>query len=370
MENQEPHQPESQISSTPTSQSTEIHSSPSSPNLLLLIIGALILIGVGLIGGFFLANNHKNTTSQTASQTTSVTEPTPTPQPDPTIDWKTYTNPENEYSIKFPNDTFVQLVCPEPGEELDLELRKTETRDVINADSCGRDTPFDVEIKTHPVNYQLPTSNQYVTVIEKDISVNGMPAKEFTSKLTDKYQAPTNSSNFESVFIVNNNKMYELYLGPLSLKPTFNTILSTLKFTSPTQSTEPATSVQGADLKEIKYTLPSNWTGEIRDNNLVLNANGGGYLAIKVYSNKPSEGRREYYCELTKYCTSSSTFSPMQIGNISGYKAEKLDNSGGGTEYFGAKGDKFYIISSFSPSYPTPNEFDKTYLSVLSSLVF
>jgi len=39
-----------------------------------------------------------------------------------------------------------------------------------------------------------------------------------------------------------------------------------------------------------------------------------------------------------------------------------------GPEYFGAKGNKFYIISSYNP--PSPNEFEKGYKQVMSSLIF
>jgi len=45
-----------------------------------------------------------------------------------------------------------------------------------------------------------------------------------------------------------------------------------------------------------------------------------------------------------------------------------LDNSGGGIEYFGSKGNKFYIIGSYSP--PSPNEFENNYKQVLNSLIF
>jgi len=131
--------------------------------------------------------------------------------------------------------------------------------------------------------------------------------------------------------------------------------------------------VNGAKLSEIKYTLPDGWEAKIRpdQNDLFLSPKEeGGFLAIKVYASDGKTGRREYYCQLSGFCIDSSYFTPMQLGNISGYKANALDNSGGGPEYFGAKGDKFYIISSFSPSYPPNNFFDKTFQQVLDSLIF
>ncbi|PJE68921.1 hypothetical protein COU96_02590 [Candidatus Shapirobacteria bacterium CG10_big_fil_rev_8_21_14_0_10_38_14] len=130
---------------------------------------------------------------------------------------------------------------------------------------------------------------------------------------------------------------------------------------------------QGTKLSEIKYTLPEGWEAKMRSdqNDLFLSPKEeGGFLAIKVYPYDGKTGRREYYCQLTKFCIDATYFTPVQTGNISGYKANALDNSGGGPEYFGAKGDKFYVISSFSPSYPPDNYFDRTFQQVIDSLVF
>ncbi|MFH2019651.1 MAG: hypothetical protein ABII80_03505 [bacterium] len=137
--------------------------------------------------------------------------------------------------------------------------------------------------------------------------------------------------------------------------------------------TPTASPTKGASLSEIKYTLPDGWVAEIRSemNDLYLSpSEEGGYLAIKVYSYAGNTGRREYYCQITNYCIDATYFTATKIGNITGYKASALDNSGGGAEYFGEKGDKFYIISSFSPSSPSVNFFDTTYQLVLDSLVF
>ncbi len=131
--------------------------------------------------------------------------------------------------------------------------------------------------------------------------------------------------------------------------------------------------VKGAELSEIKYKLPDEWEARIRveQNDLFLSLKKhGGFLSIKVYPYDGKTSRREYYCRLTNYCTKATYFTPVNIGNISGYRADALDNSGGGVDYFGAKGDKFYIISKLSPSYPLDNYFDKTFQQVLDSLVF
>jgi len=130
------------------------------------------------------------------------------------------------------------------------------------------------------------------------------------------------------------------------------------------------TIVNGVDLKNIKVTLPEEWETKLNTDRLLISPKtGGGYLSIKAYTYPTTIGRREYYCQVSKICIEgTSYFTEMNIGNISGYSANSLDNSGGGTEYFGAKGNKFYIISSYSP--PSPSEFEKSYKQVLNSLVF
>lgn len=139
---------------------------------------------------------------------------------------------------------------------------------------------------------------------------------------------------------------------------------------TPQISPTPATVVNGVNLKNVKVTLPEGWEIKLNNDSLLISPKtGGGYLSVKAYEYPTTIGRREYYCQVSKVCIEgTSYFTEMSIGNISGYSANALDNSGGGTEYFGAKGNKFYIISSYNP--PSPNEFEKSYQQVLNSLIF
>lgn len=135
--------------------------------------------------------------------------------------------------------------------------------------------------------------------------------------------------------------------------------------TSPT--TKPTSN--GVSIDKIKYTLPNTWKADLRDDGvLLLSANGGGYLGVKVLDYDGKTGRREAYCDIVKYCIDSTYFTPIELGNISGYKADSLDNSGGGADYFGTKGNKFYLVSSYGLSMFT--EYINNYQKVLDSLVF
>lgn len=189
------------------------------------------------------------------------------------------------------------------------------------------------------------------------------------------------SGTCRDVFFQKNSKIYNFFeqnqlneldqilstftFAPLSASKFTDSLNEDTSISMPTTATQ----VNGAGLSEIKYTLPLNWRAEI--SNFALSfypQDRGGYLTIKISDYDGTTGRREYYCKITNYCIPSSTFTSTQIGNISGYKADALDNSGGGAEYFGAKGNKFYIISTYNP--PSPNEYEKNYQNVLNSLVF
>lgn len=157
--------------------------------------------------------------------------------------------------------------------------------------------------------------------------------------------------------------------SPESTIPTKESNSSISPTTTSTIISPTANQINGSSLKNINYSLPQNWEAKTIDDSLLLTPqNGGGYLSLKVYTYSGNIGRREYYCQITKQCIDETVFTTARIGNISGYLATRLDNSGGGAEYFGAKGNKFYVISSYNP--PSPNDFEKSYKQVMDSLVF
>lgn len=148
--------------------------------------------------------------------------------------------------------------------------------------------------------------------------------------------------------------------------PKSNTV--TLTPTSET-SFPTITTIKGANLADIKYTLPESWYAKILNDALHLSPiSGGGFLSITSYPYENSLGRREYYCEVRKTCIKKTYFESVKLGNIDGYIANAIDNSGGGSEYFGAKGDNFYVIAVYIP--PSPNDFNDNYRKVLSTLRF
>jgi hypothetical protein len=100
------------------------------------------------------------------------------------------------------------------------------------------------------------------------------------------------------------------------------------------------------EVENISYTLPEGWQAKIVDGKLHFSETNGGWIVIEAYAYPSDVGRREYYCLVTSYCIEGTTsFTERKIGNLSGYAASGLDNSGGGGEYFGVKDGIFYVIS-------------------------
>src|SRR3990167_8442319 len=107
----------------------------------IIVIGLLILVLLPLGAYFLLNENSKNQTVPTATPTPfSSPKPTsesasPTPV-DETADWKTYTNTASGYSVKYPSDIYVRLICPD--EELVLRTRSaSDTKDEETFETCG-----------------------------------------------------------------------------------------------------------------------------------------------------------------------------------------------------------------------------------------
>lgn len=163
---------------------------------------------------------------------------------------------------------------------------------------------------------------------------------------------------------------------PTQISASPDTLVAETNSPTPTPSAKPTSSAgasatplaspkpveKGATLEEIKFTLAPGWESEYRDNGLFIGTpDNTGYFFITTYPYSGA-GRREYFCEVTKdRCIPETTFTPTKIGNISGYKADRIDNSGGGPMFFGAKGDTFYLINTYGS--------EKIY-SFLDSLVF
>jgi hypothetical protein len=129
---------------------------PSSKNRFLIVATIVILLLALSSGGYFYFLNTQQ--PKPASTQTVMTKPSPTRIPTATpmanpetsasesATWKTYTSLDKTYTIQYPNDTFLQFICP--GEELTLSLRGDEKEESIDMPTCARDGLYPVEVIT------------------------------------------------------------------------------------------------------------------------------------------------------------------------------------------------------------------------------
>jgi hypothetical protein len=341
-------------------------------NKLFFVISLIFLIiSLGLSGLAFYQTNLLN--KQLKQLQINKLNPKNSAQPKKqinTTNWKTYNNSVLGIYFEYPN------TWPEPQKEV------LSTSSVIFFSNQNSNTRI-FSIKVGSYYNQDKQRNLTLKELQPDLEDNLILLKKINS---DQYQGfqktyqPSTAENLATTSYIaenyNSTKVYTLnYLHQEnqlenSTPPTLQAILNTLKL----QNIDSSGKAVGAKLENIEYNLPADWQATINTDalgkkQLVLSPEqDGGFLAVKVYDYDHT-GRRTTYCSITNYCIQGTTeFTPMSIGNISGYQARGLDNSGGGEEYFTAKGNKFYIISTYSP--PGPNNFDNNYTSVLDSLEF
>ena len=141
----------------------------------LIIIGIIFAVGIYKLG----QNSQKTEDLVVATPTPTITQsPTLTPS-DETADWKTYTNTGSKYSVKYPSEKFVRLICP--GEELVIRTRGlSDTKDEETFETCGRGGRFTIEVVTAG-SFTEPVEDEYINVTKEEITIAGVTARKYIS---------------------------------------------------------------------------------------------------------------------------------------------------------------------------------------------
>lgn len=351
----------------------QIQTTKSKPKINFWVVSTITLLIILILSSTFFWFSLSE--QKKAQQITSLS-PLVSPIPQSAIqdeveisnDWKSYANTAYKYSLKYPSDWQVVIQGESKWEKQGFPSfgpAQSELGDILTIsyfedesgiyDETGKEMIFD------PQEWQLTSINDSTAYVKYHLLAY--------DQYIDDYVVPLSTGKYLHIQLSVEDPNRNINSNSLTVK-TAQKILFTLeleeKTISETQITTPQ--INGVDLKEIKYTLPASWKTELYENTLLLSAETGGYLAISVYDYSSNIGRRAYYCQVRDVCIDTSIFTETKIGNISGYSAEGIDNSGGGIEYFGTKGNKFYVISSYSP--PSSSDFDSNYQSVLNSLIF
>ncbi len=148
-----------------------------------------------------------------------------------TSSWKTYTNAENKYSIKYPSDQFVRLNCPNEG--LDLTPRtasNTNTNENVLLPTCGRDGRFDIEVQAYDTSPQIPADGKDYSVKRSVITVAGIDSDRYIIKVKPECKGFCGPEWIEEVVLFSDKKYYVFYSTKENNQEIFDTMLSTFKF--------------------------------------------------------------------------------------------------------------------------------------------
>lgn len=211
---------------------------PVKQNNKTLIIAALfvfLLMASGLVylgyQNYQLQQKVVQLSGQQTDQGKSTLNPTasPTlPTLDQTANWETYTNQEKGYSIKYPKEGFLRLICP--GEELTVTNDgvggKTEP---VQMDTCARGGRYTLETKTYDTVQAEPEETQYYIIDKKNVILGGLQAKQYIYTFTNIEEGPFPQWN-TMARVNRNGKTYEIYFDEKDSLSTFDQILSTFKF--------------------------------------------------------------------------------------------------------------------------------------------
>lgn len=208
-------------------------SSLLSKRLLIVAVVLLFLIPILLAGGYFFLMQNKANQAQTSIPTVApVVTSAPTAAPTPAVDtssWTTYTSTQSAFTVKYPSQNFVRLVCPD--EDLVLKTRQSsDTKDIEIFETCGRDGRFTIEAfaATSLTEPTVGTSNGY-SISKEDTTVAGVSARKYTTVRNSDAQGPGPDWS-EDIYFDHGGKKYMIHFDKAVTDEIKTKILSTFKF--------------------------------------------------------------------------------------------------------------------------------------------
>lgn len=246
--------------------------------VLLIALGVIVVSGVAYKVGtnksetvnnnpndysFIPTLNNQNQNQPTINNQTTNTNPTPTTQnqtsPNETANWKTYTGVD--YTIKFPPNWYTRTVSDPDATIISSYSELSQPWPEIRA-----------KIEIHPQNNseKLSPKNWYnnltsdrqdpdTTIEAQPITIDGAQAYVRVDR-----SLSSDGTVIYLVYLQRNDKMYYFWVGGnKNFEQTLFQILSTFKFTIPTQSSQPSITLLSPNGGEIwavgsKYTIKWN----------------------------------------------------------------------------------------------------------------
>lgn len=255
--------------------------------VLLGIITALTITG---IAGAYVMGKNSNSQATETQVGNSIT-----PTPDPTSDWKTYTNPELGFSIKYPSEDFIRLGCPDEGLVLEKRTPDNAHRDEEPLETCGRDSLFDIEVQKRDSNPNYKEDNNY-SVKSENMNFNGKSVIKYTIAVKSTCYGFCGFEWRQEVIIPNDGSFYILYLTNKDYVNQFDQMLSTFKIINSTNLNSPTPTDSMSSWKkynDINYPFsiqyPSDWKLRTTYGKSVNNTNNYRVAGIDI-TNDPSYG--------------------------------------------------------------------------------
>jgi len=250
--------------------------------VLFLFILALILAAVILIGSGFQIVRKESLLDLWLARNQAPTPATivkPTPTPDPTADWKTYTNSQYSFLIKYPDDYF-------KFQDSQSDVLKNGVFVATSAPQGGNSPKFlgpkDVWLNAGVGANNVSDLDQYIDLFSQSfnvsqktpVTIDGVGGYRVTYTIPDMAGAANviASYNFEVILLKNNN-IYTISLTAhdqdilINNQKMFDQILSTFKFITVTPTSSPGIQTKGGLSLgipvKIKSTILTTATGPL-----------------------------------------------------------------------------------------------------------
>lgn len=224
---------------------------PLNPSLhlktFLLIAGAIVLMAISAMGGYFLGVNKQQPSQPPTQPSQSLPTPTPTPTSTPliipttdpliTANWKTYANIAFKYSFKYPPDWRL------PQKDVYGKVPQGNRVLVSSPDPVGTGqypdklNPDSLTVGVYILSKTPEIAEYWKKGLKnaKDTTVDGLKAQtgiSFSGTASDMSPEDPSSHNWTTI-IDYDSKIYNISASPLNSKKIdiYYKILSTFKFT-------------------------------------------------------------------------------------------------------------------------------------------
>ena len=229
----------------PQPQAPPVPPAPPTPQIkssLLVIMSVLLIIAVAIAGLFYFQIQKL---SKELSKYQTQPSPTPTTTSDPTANWKTYTDKEFEYSLKYPTGPeYVQETCGPDFMNIfmleNIEGKDSSTHSTKLCVPRGSYASFELQpAKGVFAKNEYPTTIPGREVTSEPIIIDGVEGRKYTIIRTK--DAPIPEKTYE-VYVEHNGYRYHFVFIDFKHEYLFTQILSTFKFleTSPSASPTPS----------------------------------------------------------------------------------------------------------------------------------